>query len=110
MSKSVVMDAGLHFLELVNQAQALASGRMRFVTIPVTAVGARNDRGQSIITVDVPAVHEYVASLVSGKPQAPPPPATPTPTAPSSPARRCWTSAPRATARPCPASTDRSSR
>jgi anionic cell wall polymer biosynthesis LytR-Cps2A-Psr (LCP) family protein len=77
VSKSVVMDSGLHFLELVNQAQALATGEVRFVTIPVTAVGARNDRGQSIITVDVPAVHEYVASLASGKPQAPPPPATP---------------------------------
>jgi LCP family protein required for cell wall assembly len=77
VSKSVVMDSGLHFLELVNQAQSLATGEVRFVTIPVTAVGARNDRGQSIITVDLPAVHEYVASLVSGKPQAPPPPATP---------------------------------
>jgi LCP family protein required for cell wall assembly len=77
VSKTVVMDSGLHFLELVNQAQALASGQVRFVTIPVTGVGARNDRGQSIITVDLEAVHEYVAALVSGKPPAPAPPATP---------------------------------
>ncbi|MGH3879522.1 MAG: LCP family protein [Actinophytocola sp.] len=73
VSKTVVMDDGLHFLELVNQAQELASGRVRFVTIPVTGVGARNDRGQSIITVDVPAVHRYVAGLVSRKPARPAP-------------------------------------
>jgi LCP family protein required for cell wall assembly len=78
VSKTVVMDRGLHFLQLVSQAQALASGKVRFVTIPVTGVGARNDRGQSIITVDLKAVHKYVARLVSGKPPAPAPvPATP---------------------------------
>ena len=77
VSKTVVMDGGLHFLELVSQAQALASGQVQFVTIPVTGVGARNDRGQSIITVDLKAVHKYVAALVSGKPPAPAPPATP---------------------------------
>jgi LCP family protein required for cell wall assembly len=73
VSKTVVMDDGLHFLELVNQARELASGRVRFVTIPVTGVGARNDRGQSIITVDVPAVHRYVAGLVSRKAARPAP-------------------------------------
>ncbi len=77
VSKSVVMDDGLHFLELINQAQALASGQMQFVTIPVTGVGARNDRQQSIITVDVPAVQEYVRSLVSGTPPPAPPPVPP---------------------------------
>ncbi|HWM04082.1 MAG TPA: LCP family protein [Actinophytocola sp.] len=73
VSKTVVMDGGLHFLELVGQAQALASGKVNFVTIPVTGVGARNDRGQSIITVDIPAVHQWVASLVSGAPTPPKP-------------------------------------
>lgn len=75
VSKSVVMDEGLHFLDLVNQAQALASGEVRFVTIPVTGVGARNKRKQSIITVDVPAVRRYVAALVTDTPPAPAPPA-----------------------------------
>jgi LCP family protein required for cell wall assembly len=74
IAKTVVMDGGLRFLELVQQAQALASGDVRFVTIPVTGVGARNDRGQSIITVDVPAVRRYVADLVTGTPPAPAPP------------------------------------
>ncbi|MFC4853499.1 LCP family protein [Actinophytocola glycyrrhizae] len=71
VSKTVVMDDGLHFLELVGQAQALASGNVQFVTIPVEAVGARNDRGQSIIVVDLPKVHAFVADLLT--PQAPRP-------------------------------------
>jgi LCP family protein required for cell wall assembly len=79
VSKSVVMDPGLQFLDLVNQAQALANGQVGFVTIPVTGVGARNDRGQSIITVDIPAVKAYIAALMSGTPPpaAPPPPEAP---------------------------------
>ncbi len=71
VSKTVVMDDGLHFLELVNQAQALASGNVQFVTIPVEAVGARNDRGQSIIVVDLPKVHRFVEGLLT--PQSPQP-------------------------------------
>jgi LCP family protein required for cell wall assembly len=78
VSKSVVMDGELHFLDLVNQAQALASGQVQFVTIPVTGVGARNQRKQSIVTVDVPQVRRYVAALVSSTPPAPAP-VSPTP-------------------------------
>ncbi|CRK59750.1 Cell envelope-associated transcriptional attenuator LytR-CpsA-Psr, subfamily A1 (as in PMID19099556) [Alloactinosynnema sp. L-07] len=75
VAKTVVMDPGLHFLDLVNQAQALASGAVEFVTIPVTGVGARNDRGQSIITVDLTAVHAYIKGLATANPPpAPPPP------------------------------------
>lgn len=69
VSKTVVMDSGLHFLELVNQAQALATGNVQFVTIPVEAVGARNDRGQSIIVVDLPKVHRFVEDLLSPRPK-----------------------------------------
>jgi anionic cell wall polymer biosynthesis LytR-Cps2A-Psr (LCP) family protein len=65
VSKTVIMDPGLHFLDLVNQAQAMASGQVEFVTIPVTGVGARNDRGQSIITVDLAAVKSFIAGLVT---------------------------------------------
>ncbi|MGX7827746.1 LCP family protein [Actinokineospora sp. 24-640] len=75
VAKTVVMDPGLHFLDLVNQAQALASGKVEFVTIPVTGVGVRSDRDQSIITVDLTAVKSYVAALVSDTP--PPAPAAP---------------------------------
>jgi LCP family protein required for cell wall assembly len=82
VSKTVVMDPGLQFLDLVNQAQALASGRVDFVTIPVTGVGARNDRGQSVITVDIPAVKAYVAALITS---TPPPPAAPVSVPPEAP-------------------------
>jgi LCP family protein required for cell wall assembly len=68
VSKTVVMDAGLHFLDLVNLARTMTSGNVQFVTIPVEAVGARNDQQQSIIVVDVPKVHAYVKSLLT--PQA----------------------------------------
>jgi LCP family protein required for cell wall assembly len=71
VSKTVVMDSGLHFLELVNQAQALATGNVQFVTIPVEAVGARNDRGQSIIVVDLPKVHRFVEDLLAPTPPKP---------------------------------------
>lgn len=71
VSKTVVMDSGLHFLELVNQAQALATGNVQFVTIPVEAVGARNDRGQSIIVVDLPKVHRFVEDLLAPQPPKP---------------------------------------
>jgi LCP family protein required for cell wall assembly len=71
VSKTVVMDGGLHFLELVNQAQALATGNVQFVTIPVEAVGARNDRGQSIIVVDLPKVHRFVEDLLTPRPPKP---------------------------------------
>ncbi|MFI7675262.1 LCP family protein [Actinophytocola sp. NPDC049390] len=71
VSKTVVMDGGLHFLELVNQAQSLATGNVQFVTIPVEAVGARNDRGQSIIVVDLPKVHRFVEDLLTPRPPKP---------------------------------------
>jgi hypothetical protein len=70
VSQTVVMDTGLHFLDLVNQVRALASGTVEFVTLPVTGVGARNDRGQSIVTVDIPVVRAYVAGLITSSPPA----------------------------------------
>ncbi|WP_235926401.1 LCP family protein [Actinokineospora pegani] len=76
VSKTVVMDPSLHFLDLVEQAQALATGQLQFVTIPVAAVGVRNDKDQSIVAVDIPTVQRYVSALVS----ATPPPAPPAPT------------------------------
>lgn len=64
------MDPGLQFLDLVNQVRALASGTVEFVTLPVTGIGARNDRAQSIVTVDIPAVRAYVAGLITSAPPA----------------------------------------
>ncbi|WP_242613653.1 LCP family protein [Herbihabitans rhizosphaerae] len=72
LNKSVVTDPGLKILELVGQASAISSGNVDFVTIPVTDINARNDRGQSIVTVDKDAVRRFAASLVSGGPVAKP--------------------------------------
>lgn len=69
VSKTVIMDDKLHFLDLVAMAQSMASGNVQFVTIPVEAVGARNDRQQSIVVVDVAKVHDFVRSLLTSTPQ-----------------------------------------
>jgi LCP family protein required for cell wall assembly len=71
VSKTVIMDGGLHFLDLVNLAQTMSSGNVQFTTIPVEAVGARNDRQQSIIVVDVAKVQAFVKDLLT--PPAPQP-------------------------------------
>jgi LCP family protein required for cell wall assembly len=69
VSRTVVMDGGLHFLDLVTLAQTMASGNVSFVTIPYEAVGARNDRQQSIVVVDVPKVQAFVKGLLTPTPQ-----------------------------------------
>jgi anionic cell wall polymer biosynthesis LytR-Cps2A-Psr (LCP) family protein len=66
-AKSIIVSPGLDILTLVRHLSSMASGKIEFVTIPVVAVGARNDRGQSIITVDLPQVKQYVAGLL-GRP------------------------------------------
>lgn len=76
--KSVVMDSGWDPLRFAQQMQGLAGGNVEFRTIPVTGVGARNDRGQSVITVDREQVRSFVAGLT--KPE--PPPGTPPPSSP----------------------------
>jgi LCP family protein required for cell wall assembly len=69
VSKTMIMDGGLHFLDLVTLAQSMASGNVQFVTIPYEAVGARNDRQQSIIVVDLPKVQAFVKDLLTSTPQ-----------------------------------------
>ncbi|MCE7006038.1 LCP family protein [Kibdelosporangium philippinense] len=69
-SKSVVVSPGLDIVQLARHLGSMSSGAVEFVTIPVVAVGARNERGQSIIAVDVPKVREFTNQLL-GK-QAPP--------------------------------------
>jgi LCP family protein required for cell wall assembly len=62
--KSIIVSPGLDVLTLIRHLSSMASGKIEFATIPVVAVGARNDRGQSIITVDLPQVKQYVAGLL----------------------------------------------
>jgi anionic cell wall polymer biosynthesis LytR-Cps2A-Psr (LCP) family protein len=78
VNKSVVTDGGLKLIDLVEQAQSLASGNVGFVTIPVTSSNAHNSRGQSIVSVAVPKVRDFVAGLVGHKASPSAPMTTPT--------------------------------
>ena len=82
VSKSVVVDEKLDLATLAAQAQGLASGNVEFATIPVTNIDARNERGQSVVTVDREAVKAWVAQLIGETPKP-----VPSSTTPSTPAR-----------------------
>ncbi|PRY43824.1 LCP family protein [Umezawaea tangerina] len=84
--KSIVVDDGLDLVALAQQARGMAGGTVEFATIPVTDVNARNDRGQSIVTVDVAAVKAFVAERLG--PANTLVPVTTTTTAPPSPTQR----------------------
>jgi LCP family protein required for cell wall assembly len=86
--RSVVLDEGWDVLDFAGQMQGIAAGAVEFVTIPVQAVGALNERGQSIITVDPPQVQRFVAGLLDGTVDAAPPPSTVAPPPPPPPADR----------------------
>jgi LCP family protein required for cell wall assembly len=79
--QSLTTDPGLDILTFAQQAQSLASGNVEFVTIPVVNDNARSASGQSIVQVDVTAVHQFVGQLIAS---TPPPPTTTTPPPPSS--------------------------
>ncbi|MFJ6675352.1 LCP family protein [Actinosynnema sp. NPDC091369] len=71
VSKSIVVDQDLDLATFAGQARGLAGGNIEFATIPVTGVGARNERGQSIVTVDPAQVKAFVAELLGEKTPAP---------------------------------------
>jgi LCP family protein required for cell wall assembly len=87
--QSLTTDPGLDILAFAQQAQSLASGNVEFVTIPVVNDNARSASGQSIVAVDVNAVHRFVSQLIASSPPTttitPPPPTTTTPSAPGKP-------------------------
>ena len=86
VQKSIVLDDDWDVLAFAGQLQGIAGGDVEFVTIPVLEVGARSERGQSIVTVDRADVHAFVAGLLSRGPEAAPSgPGTPPPTTPSQP-------------------------
>jgi LCP family protein required for cell wall assembly len=76
--KSIVLDRGWDVLAFAEQLRGLAGGDVEFVTIPVVEVGARNERGQDIITVDQATVHAFFTGLLQGRTAAPDTPAPPT--------------------------------
>ncbi|TCP56092.1 LytR family transcriptional attenuator [Tamaricihabitans halophyticus] len=68
VSRSVVLDSGLDIFELADQARQMASGTIEFVTMPVDEVGARDDRGQSIVTLRENEVRRFVQQMVTENP------------------------------------------
>ena len=83
--KSIVLDDGWDVLGFAGQLHGIAGGDVEFVTIPVVEVGARNERGQSIITVDPLAVQAFVAGLLGDQAVPDPAAAGSSPTSATSP-------------------------
>jgi LCP family protein required for cell wall assembly len=87
VSKSVVVDEKLDLATLATQAQGLASGNVEFATIPVTNIDARNERGQSVVTVDRDAVKAWVTQQIGETPKPAPSSVSPSPGTPATPTR-----------------------
>ena len=68
--RSVVLDKDWDVGGFAQQMQALASGSVQFVTLPVQSASARDDRGQSIVTVEPERVRGFVAGLATAAPSA----------------------------------------
>jgi LCP family protein required for cell wall assembly len=76
VSKSVVVDDKLDLATLAQQAQGLTGGNFAFATIPVVNIDARNERGQSIVSVDPAQVKAFVTALLTPTPTPTPPTTT----------------------------------
>ncbi|WP_243792120.1 LCP family protein [Saccharopolyspora gloriosae] len=62
--RSVVLDQSWNVTEFAAQMQGLASGSVRFVTLPVRSLTDRDEHGQSVVTVDPAQVRGFIAGLV----------------------------------------------
>ncbi len=100
LHSSLTTDPGLDIVTFAQQAQSLASGNVEFVTIPVVNDNARSPSGQSIVQVDVNAVHQFVTNLIASTP--PPPTTTTTPPPASTHPPTTTTAAPPTTTPPPP--------
>lgn len=83
--KALTMDPDLNMIDLLRQAQALASGDVTFVTIPVVTITGKSPDGQSIVEVDPKRVRTFVKDLIADDGAAQPAePTVTTPVQPSS--------------------------
>lgn len=64
VQRSVVLDPDLDIVEFAKRARGMASGDVKFSTIPVITINGRSKDGQSIVKVDKAEVRRYVARLV----------------------------------------------
>ncbi|AKK10512.1 LCP family protein [Corynebacterium uterequi] len=69
--QSVALDQGWDLMSFATQLSDLASSDIHFATIPVTATDGVGDNGESVVTVDVSAVHEFFRSGATGQPTSP---------------------------------------
>ncbi|NKQ57831.1 LCP family protein [Amycolatopsis sp. K13G38] len=60
LRKSLVLDPDFDLLQFAEKAKGLASGDVRFETIPVITINGRSPDGQSIVQVDPQAVRTYL--------------------------------------------------
>ncbi|RNE48762.1 LCP family protein [Corynebacterium alimapuense] len=65
VERSVVIDENWDILSFATQLANLAGGNVIFTTIPVTSIDGVGDYGESIVTVDVDEVHEFMDDLLS---------------------------------------------
>ncbi|HVV13205.1 LCP family protein [Amycolatopsis sp.] len=63
LHRSLILDPGFDLLQFADKAKNLASGDVRFDTIPTITINGRSPDGQSIVQVDPVAVQRYIASL-----------------------------------------------
>jgi len=65
VQRSVVLDPDMDILDFARKARGMASGDVKFVTIPVVNINGRSPDGkQSIVVVDKSDVRKYVRGLV----------------------------------------------
>lgn len=67
--KSVVLDDTWELTDFVRRMQSLATGGVRFVTLPIADATARNARGQSVVKVRPERVEKFIEGLAHGPPK-----------------------------------------
>lgn len=65
VTRSVIIDNDWDVMSFATQLQNLAGGNVTFNTIPVTSIDGVGDYGESIVTVDVAAVHDFFDTLLN---------------------------------------------
>ncbi|HJQ46141.1 MAG TPA: LCP family protein [Amycolatopsis sp.] len=63
LRRSLVLDPDFDLLQFAEKAKGMASGEVKFETIPVLTISGRSPDGQSIVEVDPTAVRQFIAGL-----------------------------------------------
>ncbi|WP_257160163.1 LCP family protein [Corynebacterium cystitidis] len=69
VERSVVIDQDWDILSFASELANLAGGNVSFTTIPVTSIDGIGDYGESIVTVDVAEVHDFMDELLAPEDQ-----------------------------------------